>query len=235
VSKPPDHPIDVHTISLGVSQAYLLAAHTGLYLIDAGIPRQQGRIMRAMQSLQRDDLKLIFITHAHFDHYGSAAALREITGAEIAIHRADADAMARGDTLLGEPRSRGRIAAPFLPFAEFIVGAVATPADIVLDDGDSLQDWGLDAALLHTPGHTDGSSCLLVEGRLAFVGDLLSAGRRPHVQRFYAEDWDQIPASLARLQAAHPERLYAGHGRRALTASELHELIRAGARSNRLA
>ena len=215
----------VHPIPLGMSRAYLLANAAGLYLIDAGCPRQEKRILRAMHTLERDDLRLIFITHAHFDHYGSAAALRDATGAEIAIHQADADAMARGDTILGDTRGRGRLVGPFLPFAEFLIGAPPTPADILLEDGDSLSQWGLDATVLHTPGHTVGSSCLLAEGRLAFVGDLLTAGRQLHAQRFYADDWSQIPTSIGRLLARRPERVYAGHGNRTLTATELHELI----------
>ena len=221
-----DSQIEVHPLSLGTSRAYLLASRAGLYLVDAGVPRQEKRILRAMQSLDRDDLRLIFITHAHFDHYGSAAALQEITGAKIAIHHADADAMARGDTILGETRGRGRLVGPFLPFAEFVIGISPTPADLLLDDGDSLADWGLDATLLHTPGHTPGSSCLLVDGGLAFVGDLLTAGRRPHAQRFYADDWSQIPASIARLDAAGPERVFAGHGEQVLAGAQVRDLLR---------
>jgi len=214
----------VHTISLGMSQAYLIAGRAGLCLVDAGISRQERRILRAIQSLGRDDLKLIFITHAHLDHYGSASALREITGAEIAIHHADADAMARGDTILGECRGRGKIVGPFLPFVEFFPGIDPTPADILLEEGDSLSEWGFDARVLHTPGHTAGSSCLLAESRIAFAGDLLSGGRHPHAQRYYADDWSQIPTSITRLRAEKPDLVYAGHGSRPVTAEQLERL-----------
>ena len=217
--------IQVHTIPLGMSQAYLLANDAGMYLVDAGMPSQEGRIFRAMQQLGRDDLRLIFVTHAHLDHYGSAAALRELLGTPIAIHEADADAMARGDTILGDMRRRGRIVGPFLPIAEFLIGPDPTPADVVLADGDSLATYGLDAYVLHTPGHTDGSACLIAEERMAFVGDLLTAGRHPHPQRFYASDWSQIPRSLARLHERRPEWAYAGHGAAPLAGSQLEDWV----------
>ena len=217
-------PIEVHTLSLGMSQAYLIAGPAGAYLVDAGVPRQEKRILNALRALGRDDLRLIFITHAHFDHYGSAAALSEITGAEIAIHADDADAMARGDTILGETRGRGRLVGPFLPFAEFLIGAIPTPPHILLADGDALLQWGLEASVLHTPGHTDGSSCLLLPSRIAFAGDLLSGGRRPHAQRYYAQDWSQIPASIARLRERQPELVYAGHGSQPVRGRQLQSL-----------
>jgi hydroxyacylglutathione hydrolase len=216
--------VEVHTISLGIAQAYLIAGFAGTCLVDAGMARQEKQILKAMQAFGHDDLKLIFITHAHLDHYGSAATLREITGAEIAIHHADADAMARGDTILGECRGRGKIVGPFLPFAEFLLGTDPTPADILLEDGDTLESWGIDARVLHTPGHTAGSSCLLVESRVAFVGDLLSGGIHPHAQRYYADDWSQIPTSIARLREQNPEMVYAGHGSRPVSAEQLKNL-----------
>ena len=101
--------LPVHNIPTGMSTAYLIESDGGLALVDAGLPRYERRVLRRMRALGRDDLRLIFITHAHLDHYGSAAALRRLTGAPIAIHRADGDTMARGDTPLGSVRGRGRL------------------------------------------------------------------------------------------------------------------------------
>ena len=64
-------------------------------------------MLEKMHELGRSDLKLIWITHAHYDHYGSAAALRELTGARIGIHPADAGDLAAGKSRLGTPRKYG--------------------------------------------------------------------------------------------------------------------------------
>jgi len=216
--------LQVHSVPLGMARAYLIEGQAGLVLVDAGSPRREQSVLRQMQALGRDDLRLIYVTHAHLDHYGSAAALRRLTGAPIAVHRADSDAMARGETSLGSVRGRGRWVQALLSLLEPHLRPEPTPADLLLDDGDDLRAYGLDAAVLHTPGHTPGSSCLLVEGRFAFVGDLLSATGRPHVQRFFADDWSLIPDSLARLQALRPEWVYPGHGRRPLSGQTLQRL-----------
>jgi len=213
--------LQVHKISMGMALAYLIESEAGLVLVDAGLPRYEQRVLRRMRVLGRDDLRLIFITHAHIDHYGSAAALRQLTGAPVAIHHADGEAMARGETRIGSVRGRGKLVRALL--SPFVFGRRLEPtqADLFLNDGDDLHDYGLGATVLHTPGHTPGSSCLIVEGRLAFAGDLLSTTGRPHVQRFFADDWSLIPNSFARLQAQRPEWIYAGHGRHPLSGEAL--------------
>jgi len=102
-------PLQVHNIPMGIAPARLIESDASLVLVDAGLPRYEHRVLRRMRALGLDDPRLIFVTHAHLDHYGSAAALRRLTGAPIAIHRADGDTMARGDTPLGSVRGRGRL------------------------------------------------------------------------------------------------------------------------------
>jgi hydroxyacylglutathione hydrolase len=216
--------LQIHSIPVKMAWAYLIESETGLVLIDTGAPHSEERVLRKMRSLGRDDLKLIFITHAHLDHYGSAAALRRLTKAPIAIHRADAQAMAEGLTRLGSVRSMGRLMLPLIHLSKRFLQPEPTTPDIHLDDGDTLDAYGLRAVVHHTPGHTPGSSCLLVEKQLAFTGDLLSTTGWPHVQLFYAEDWSLIPHSLSRIQALKPEWIFTGHGHRPMSSRNLQRL-----------
>jgi hydroxyacylglutathione hydrolase len=218
----------VHSIFTLMATTYLIESESGLVLVDAGLPGHERHVLRRMRSLGRDDLRLIFITHAHLDHYGSAATLKRLTGGLIAIHRADEKTMAQGKTQIRSARGRGRLVLPFMPLIEAVVRLEPTPADILLDDGDNLRDRDIDldfdAVVLHTPGHTPGSSCLIIDGRLAFVGDLISTTPRTTVQKFFADDWSLIPESLARLQALRPEWVYSGHGHRPLSGEKLQRL-----------
>jgi hydroxyacylglutathione hydrolase len=93
-------------------------------------------------------LRYILITHKHADHCDATAEVaRRFPGAEIVMHRADASAIG--------------------PLA-----AKATP----IVDGDELPFGdGVSIRMLHTPGHTDGSSCFLIRSNL-FSGDTLFAG-----------------------------------------------------------
>jgi len=217
--------LQIHSLSLGLAKAYLLENQAGLFLVDAGSRGMEDRVIRLMQKLGRDDLSLIYITHAHLDHYGSAAVLRRFSGAPIAIHHADEGAMANGETHLGQVRGRGRLIKLLFPLLEPVLRPERTRADVLFNGGDDLSTFGLDARVTHLPGHTPGSSCLIVAEKFGFVGDLVSSTGAPHTQRSFAADWDQLNCSLNRLKAMNLVRIYPGHGRSALNGGILPTLI----------
>jgi hydroxyacylglutathione hydrolase len=140
-------------------------------------------------------LKLIVSTHRHWDHIGDNAAVVERTGAQIAVHTLDRHG-------LEEP-------APL--FAPFPIPP-SVPA-IELAEGSEIRFGGIRLEVLHTPGHTEGSVCLLAEGeRLLFSGDTLFAGGWGRVD-LPGGDAEQMVQSLARLTGlADDLRVLPGHG-----------------------
>jgi hydroxyacylglutathione hydrolase len=214
--------MNIHPLTLGFVQAYLIETATGLVLVDCGMPRQEGAILRAVEQLGHGGLKLIFITHAHADHYGSAAALVRLTGAPVAVHRADAQAMANGETSI---RGTSGLKRAITSLALRLDPTPPVRADVLLDDGDSLAQYGVPGVVVHTPGHTAGSCCLVLEDGTAFLGDMLAARRKPNLQRTYIEDPEQLRASYTRLQGLKLAKVYAGHGAHVLTGEELNRLI----------
>ncbi len=129
-----------------------------------------------------------------------------------------------GETRLGSLRGLEWLERPILPLLERAAHVEATPADIILKDGDRLDDYGLAAQVVHTPGHTPGSTTLLLDNGVAFAGDLVSMTGSPHLQRSYATDWRQLAESWERLQELAPALIYAGHGDRPMTKDELQNL-----------
>lgn len=102
-------------------------------------------------------VKMIVLTHAHFDHTGAAAALREATGAPIAIHADEADLLARPRPLFHGMRAPAPIA-----------------ADRILKTGETLEVGDLHIRVLATPGHSPGGISLYLEQeRLICTGDAL--------------------------------------------------------------
>ncbi len=222
-------PIKIHSIKVGVSFCYLIEGDDGVVLVDAGSRGHEHRIIRRLRDLGRKDLCLVFITHAHLDHYGSAAALRRLTGVPVGVHKADSGIMARGETPLGDVRGWGKVMQGLMPLIGRFTQPEPTQADVLFDDGGRLGSYGFDAEVLHTPGHTPGSSTLVVDGRLAFVGDLVSTRGRPHAQLFYATDWSALSRSLERLQELDLEQIYTGHGARPMSGKAFKTLrIRVG-------
>ena len=212
--------VRVHPIYAGMSWCYLVEGDGGVVLVDAGAPHNEEQILRRLREIGRDDLTLILVTHAHLDHYGSAAALRNATGAPVAVHEADAAAMARGETPLGSVRLWGHLVKALLPIAPKHLKPPPTRADVIVREGDKLDAFGIAAEILHTPGHTAGSTSLLVEGRHLFVGDLASNMGWPHAQLLYADDWGALGSSVRRLQRLSPQWVYTGHGKRPMNGGE---------------
>jgi glyoxylase-like metal-dependent hydrolase (beta-lactamase superfamily II) len=217
-------PIRVYSIRTGFSFCYVVDGGNGTVLVDCGSPGHEDRIVRRLGDLGCGELRLVFITHAHLDHYGSASALRRLTGAPVGVHTADADAMAGGETPLGDVRGWGRVMKRLMPLVERFMGPEPTHADVLFEHGARLESFGIDAEVVHTPGHTPGSSTLIVEGRIAFVGDLVSTRGRPHAQLFYATDWSAVARSLRHLQELDLEEVYTGHGPRPMSGKVFKKL-----------
>jgi len=113
-------------------------------------------ILREVKDLALD-IKLIILTHGHFDHTGALKEVKETIGAEVAMHKDDA-AHLREYSLAGE---------------QFGLSYPVPPApDRLLQDGDSIDVGDLHFSVLHTPGHTPGGICILVDG-VVFSGDTL--------------------------------------------------------------
>jgi hydroxyacylglutathione hydrolase len=219
--------MQIRTLKLTMSNAYLIDWDSGLALIDAGISLDRTRILRRLRGRERD-LRVILLTHAHLDHYGAAAAVQAATGASIAIHSADAEPLRQGKSILGSGRRFGKLMVAAARLLEPVFKTPACEPNYLLEDGMLLHHLGVPARVMHTPGHTAGSCSFLFNGGNLFVGDLVGEviySRRPHAQRFLAQDWAVIPDSLRRLQTAHPQWLYPGHGRAPIPGSTLPELI----------
>ena len=150
--------------------------------------------------------------------------MTRVTEAPIAIHAADAQACLLGETQLGTARGRGRLARYGLALLERVFPVESFLPFIRLQDGDRLDKYAFPARILHTPGHTPGSSSLIFDEGFAFAGDLVSTTGGPHAQKYYADDWQALARSLARLQAERPRLIYPGHRARPLTRAELLEL-----------
>lgn len=155
----------------------------------------------------------ILNTHGHPDHIYGNAAVKEATGARLAIHRLD----------------RYRLG-PERPPTEFQIPPC--DADDTFDEGALRYVGDLEVTALHTPGHTEGSTCFYIPGEgLLFSGDVIFKGSTGRWD-LPGGDREQMERSLERVIALPPATtVYPGHGATTTIADEmatLRQLQRAG-------
>jgi hydroxyacylglutathione hydrolase len=127
------------------------AAETGEgMVIDPGGSAEE--IKRAITDSSLE-IEIIVLTHGHSDHIAALRDIQDRTGAEVAIHAADADFL--------ETSSQFGISY-----------RTPHPPDRLLHEGDTIDIGGMSFTVIHTPGHTPGSICLL-SGNKVFTGDTL--------------------------------------------------------------
>ena len=205
----------IHTLFTGIANTHIVENSRGVIVVDAGMPRQARRIANKIRALGHSpkDVRLILLTHGHIDHAGSAVALKRLTGAPIAMHRADARLTATRDLKIPPGRSGVVDAAgSVLRAFGWVVPLEAFTPDVWLDDGMSLRDFGFDARVVHTPGHTAGSVSVSFDDGTVFVGDALL--NLLHVSfPLWWEDPAAARESACRLKSVRPRVCYSGHGR----------------------
>lgn len=191
--------VTVDSLALGPvsANAYIVTDEaTGeTAVIDAGACTEE-----LLDKLNGKNVRYILLTHGHYDHILGVPALKAHTGAEVLIHKADADCFWDTEKSL----------------ASFDHSFSQTPmkADRLLSDGDEIHLGDTVLSVLHTPGHTKGGVCYIdYQDRLIFSGDTLfclTAGRTD----FPGGSFEELMASLITLRNLPGDYIvYPGHNR----------------------
>jgi hydroxyacylglutathione hydrolase len=209
---------NIYPVTLGFDHAYIVKDQ-GAIMIDGGAPKHAKTFSKSLEnlSIRPEEVQLIVLTHAHWDHIGSAKEIKEITGAKIALHHREKDwlegslkPMPPGVTTWGHIFSS--MVKVFLP----LIHIPATDVDVVLGEEElSLAEYGIPGKVVYTPGHSSGSVSVLLETGEAFVGDMamnkfplrLSPGLP-----IFAEDWGQLIESWKQLLDQGVKTIYPSHG-----------------------
>ncbi|MDD2603259.1 MAG: MBL fold metallo-hydrolase [Desulfobacteraceae bacterium] len=212
----------VHRIRLGITNCYLMGHPRRWVLVDAGCRGRQGTFFRRLKRLGigPGDIRLIVVTHVHFDHVGSLAAIRERCGCPVAVHAAEAPLLKAGRIVL--PPGTGEFSRRLIAFGQRHPPMVASlyrfdPVipEIIVEHELDLRGYGVEARVLHTPGHTAGSLTVLTASGHAAVGDLAFGcrffGANRHMPPF-ADSLETIAGQWRKLGTAGARWIHPGHG-----------------------
>ena len=177
-----------------MSNCWVVVSGDEALLVDAGADVRE---VDAALSSKGLTLRGVLLTHGHFDHAMHAREIADKYSVPLYIHEDDGDMLADGMKnaylmCYGRNKDLGR-------------------ADVLLHDGDTIAFGGGEIKLLHTPGHSEGSSCFLA-GKSLITGDTLfsnSVGRWD----LYGGSVNELRSSLAALALLDEElKIYPGHG-----------------------
>jgi hydroxyacylglutathione hydrolase len=209
-------------IGLSGVNCYLLSAGEGFVLIDTGLATKRDALDRALvrAGCSPGKLRLVVLTHGDVDHAGNAAYLRAKYGARIAMHADDEGMVERGDTTWNRKAKPDfvTVTGRFIMVAGTVIERFRRSGsfevfepDLLVDDGFELGEYGLDARVLHLPGHSKGSIGILSADGDLFCGDLLYNWRKPSTP--IVNDLADHTASLEKLRDARVATVYPGHGK----------------------
>jgi glyoxylase-like metal-dependent hydrolase (beta-lactamase superfamily II) len=214
------------------TNVYAIEGSDGCILVDSGWDSQES--LWALQeglraaNIKLRDIKKVVITHIHPDHYGLSTKIKQICGAQVAMHRIEADfvfpryrdfsdLMKKTEDMLrrnGVPEDE----LPQLKEASLWMNKYVTPdlPEVKLEDGDTVSNGSFRFEVLWTPGHSLGHVCLYERNRkFIMTGDHVLYDTFPHVS-FNPQSGDNplgnYVSSLKKLQSLNVLFVLPGHG-----------------------
>lgn len=201
---------EIKWIKGGTDNCYLVTDGSRAILVDTA-GRQYLDLVAA--ECDKYEMKLIVLTHVHFDHAENAAELSRRYGIPVAVHRKDEELFDGYDRQPLKPSGLVGRAVLGMSLKVLKNTPVERPENLIfVRDGDDLGAYGFDAKVIELPGHTLGSVGVDVEGRHLIVGDALDNWIRPGAGHLYY-DRDAVRKSAEKIRAMGSRTIYYGHGK----------------------
>lgn len=207
----------VITVPLAYTNTYLIEGQDGWVMVDAGRQSMTPFFLRRLSRLgiHPRDIRLLIITHAHFDHVGSLAAIKKQCGCEVLAHRSEAAIIESAQVVIPPgTNTLGKVVSWMGNHSKILLSFPAAMVELPIESDFNLTRYGVYGEVLPTPGHTPGSLSVLLRDGQAIVGDLaMNFGGRTNFPIF-AEQPEQIRLSWQKLIERGATAIYPAHGRR---------------------
>ena len=200
---------------IGYSNSILHVNGANSVLIDTGIKGhlQQFKTLFKQNNLKPKDIKLIILTHTHYDHTGNLNELAELTGAKVLVHKNEFENLKNGFT----PIPSGT---RFYTKAIVFLGRILKPrhaspepfiADLINVNEFDLNEFGIAGKVVSTPGHTSGSQSVLI-GKTLIAGDTFFNVREKIIFPPFANNAKQVLKTWKDLFEMGIEEIIPAHG-----------------------
>jgi len=206
----------IKRIKAGTSNVWLIKNGQNSILIDAGNKNKSSKVLRFLeiQNVDPSHIRYIIITHTHYDHCGGLDVIKKATGAEVIVHKSEANRLKSGycrlpDGIMWFSRILNQIGKR-LPQHFFSYKGILP--DIEICEEQSFQLDSIELSIIHTPGHTKGSISIILDDKYLFVGDTLFNIFKRSVMPPYANHLYNLMKSWKKLETISAEYIFPGHG-----------------------
>ena len=203
----------IHQFEWGASNWFLITGGEPV-MVDTGTggSRENFESLCASCGVRPAEISLIIISHEHADHFANLDWTKHMTGgAPVVCHRAAEESLREG--ILPDVAPRNDLGEQAMLDPPFLGPVPKVCPDITFEGEFDLRSYGIAGSIISTPGHSDGSTAIILDDGQAIVGDTVV---RPHggdgvVAAFLANDAVALGQSLVMLMS-RASVFYSGHG-----------------------
>ncbi|MBQ8965869.1 MBL fold metallo-hydrolase [Ruminococcus sp.] len=201
---------EIHRIKCGTGNAYLINEGKSAILVDTGSKEFFDTVAEVCDGY---DMKLVLLTHIHFDHAENACKLGKRYGIPVAFHQADEELFDDFDRQPMSPFGLTGRAVLGLSLKKLRKRKVPRPENYVyIAEGDSLAAYGINGRVVGLAGHTKGSVGVEVDGRHLIVGDAMDNWLKAGAAHL-CHDRGAALRSAEKISSLGKRIIYYGHGR----------------------
>ena len=202
--------IKVQCLKCGNVNCYIIEENGNAVLVDTARLKYKDKVLEACREA---NIRLIILTHTHMDHCQNTAFISGELNVPIAISRADEELIE--NNMLQKLYAKtlaGRLVLFFTEKSFYHDKIPEFIPKVYLQDGDTLEDYGVSAKIIGLPGHTNGSIGIDFGKEGIFVGDALMNMFYPTVSMLY-HNHEQMLQSARKISDLGEKIVYFGHGK----------------------
>jgi hydroxyacylglutathione hydrolase len=205
---------EIIRILAGRSNVFLLTNGVQNILIDTSVKRNWEKLEKRLYILNITHLDYLILTHTHFDHAGNSYKIREKYRASVVVHKNEASYLTTGNNII--PNGTNPVTRTLIFFfaKKLFSRYKYQPCkyDLSVDSTLDLKNFGFNAYIIHTEGHTKGSMSVVVDNEIAIVGDAMFGIFKWSVLPPYGNDMGQMIKSWGVLLDTNCNIFIPGHG-----------------------
>ena len=199
---------NVYVKRFGYFNVYVIRGNDGDVVIDTGFVLMKRSLKRWLDQF---NVKLIILTHAHVDHIWNVSYLKDLYGCRVAISEDDLVNLDNRNIKTYPSCKRCRLWTKLMSFGMKHFVPEKFDVDLLLHDGDILNEYGLKLKIVSLSGHTDGSIGVLYNKYL-FCGDALINRRKVDIA-YQNQNNDRARENFKVIRRIKPKILFLGHDR----------------------